>query len=98
YIKPKFQNNMKATTILLALTMLFTFSFVRAQDQKVKASPADSSKVTTDDGVTIDIHYSSPSVKGREIGVDIAEVGKIWRTGANEATTVEFDQNVTVEG
>ena len=89
---------MKATTILLALTMILTFSFAQAQDQKQKLSPADSSKVTTDDGVTIDIHYSSPSLRGRQLGVDLAEVGKVWRTGANEATTVEFDKNVTVNG
>jgi len=89
---------MKASSILLILSMLFGFSFAQAQEKKPKASPPDSSKVTTADGVTIAINYSSPSLKGRKIGVDLAEIGKVWRTGANEATTVEFSKNVLVNG
>lgn len=89
---------MKTSTIILILTMLFGFSFAQAQEKKPKESPPDSSKVTTDDGVTISINYSSPSLKGRKLGVDLAEIGKVWRTGANEATTVEFDKNVLING
>src|SRR5690606_38134514 len=61
-------------------------------------SPKDSSTVTTNDGVKIEIHYSSPAVKGREIGVEIAELGIRWRTGANETTTIQFDKNVFING
>lgn len=51
------------------------------------------------DGVTITINYSQPSVKGRTIGVDLEPMdGKVWRTGANEATTFEVDKDVKVEG
>lgn len=32
------------------------------------------------------------------MGVDIAEAGKVWRTGANEATTFAVDKDVTIEG
>src|SRR5690606_15490973 len=49
-------------------------------------------------GVTIEIHYSKPSLKGREIGVELAPFGKVWRTGANEATTFEVDKDVLVQG
>ncbi len=89
---------MKASTILLILTMLCSIGFAQEQGKKPKASPPDSSKVTTDDGVNIAINYSSPSLKGRELGVDLAKIGEVWRTGANEATTVEFDKNVLVNG
>jgi hypothetical protein len=44
------------------------------------------------------VNYGSPSVKGRTIGTDIATFGKVWRSGANEATTIEFSKDVTVEG
>jgi hypothetical protein len=46
----------------------------------------------------ITIDYSQPSVKGREIGKDIAPYGKVWRTGANEATVFEVSKDVMVEG
>ena len=67
-------------------------------DKSKRPSPPDNTKVTTTDGVTIDINYSRPSLKGRKLGVDIAPVGKVWRTGANEATTIEFNKDVLVEG
>lgn len=89
---------MKASTILLIFTLLCSFSLTQAQEKKPKASPPDSAKVTTSDGVNIAINYSSPSLKGRKLGVDLAKIGEVWRTGANEATTVEFDKNVQVNG
>src|SRR5690606_19974721 len=63
-----------------------------------RASPPDSVTVTTNDGVTINIHYSKPALKGRQIGSDVAPFGKVWRTGANEATTFEVDKDVLVQG
>ncbi len=89
---------MKATLLsLLATVLMFTVA-VAQQDKSKRASPPDSTTVTTDDGVTINIHYSKPSLKGREIGVGIAPFGKVWRTGANEATTFEIDKDVLVQG
>ena len=50
-------------------------------------------------GVTqIDISYSSPGVKGRQIWGGLVPHGQIWRTGANEATTIAFSTDVQVEG
>jgi hypothetical protein len=46
----------------------------------------------------VTIEYSQPSVKGRKIGTEIAPYGKVWRTGANEATVFEVSQDVKVEG
>ena len=37
-------------------------------------------------------------MKGRKIGTDIVPYGKIWRTGANEATIFEIDKDVKIEG
>lgn len=48
--------------------------------------------------VTVDIRFGKPQVKGRTIWGDLVPYGQIWRTGANEATTVAFDGDVTVEG
>ncbi len=89
---------MKKVIFLLSLLTFVCSSTWAQSDKSKRPSPPDSVKVTTDDGVTVEIHYSRPSLKGREIGVDVAPIGKIWRTGANEATTIEVDKDVTVEG
>jgi Protein of unknown function (DUF2911) len=63
-----------------------------------KPSPAASVTQKVGDA-TISINYSQPSVKGRTIGADLEpKAGKVWRTGANEATTFETDKDITVEG
>ena len=49
-------------------------------------------------GATVTINYSSPSVKGRKVWGELVPYGKVWRAGANQATTIEFDKDVTVEG
>jgi hypothetical protein len=40
--------------------------------------------------------YSRPQKNGRTIFGDLLEYGKVWRLGANEATEIEFYQNVTI--
>jgi len=83
--------------ILTILTLIGQLTFAQT-DKSKRPSPPDNTKVTTTDGVTIDINYSRPSLKGRQLGVDIAPIGIVWRTGANEATTIEFNKDVLVEG
>lgn len=62
-----------------------------------KASPA--AKATGKAaGADITISYSSPSVKGRTIWGELVPYGKVWRAGANEATTFETSKDITVEG
>jgi Protein of unknown function (DUF2911) len=40
--------------------------------------------------------YSRPQKNGRTIFGELVEYGKVWRLGANEATEIEFYQNVVV--
>lgn len=84
--------------LLLSAIALITLG-VKAQDDKSKR-PSPPAKVTetTSSGAVITIDYSQPAVKGREIGKEIAPYGKVWRTGANEATTFEVSKDVKVEG
>lgn len=46
----------------------------------------------------IKVQYGSPAVRNRVIWGDLLPYGEVWRTGANEATFVEFSEDVTVEG
>jgi len=49
-------------------------------------------------GVHVAVEYGRPSVNGRKIWGGLVPYGQVWRTGANEATTVSFDRDVTIEG
>lgn len=47
---------------------------------------------------TVKVEYNRPSMKGRVIFGDLVPYGKVWRTGANQCTTIEFDGPVTIQG
>lgn len=89
---------------LLKLSLIAGFictAFTASAQQPAKKtplSPPDTVKATTKSGVAIEVAYSQPSVKGRTIGTDIAPYGKVWRTGANNATTITLSKDVKVEG
>lgn len=83
---------------LAAFAFLFCFASFSAFSQGEKpASPAKEATGEIDD-VTVTVNYSSPSVKGRTIWGDLVPYGDVWRTGANEATVIKFDEAVKVEG
>jgi hypothetical protein len=65
------------------------------QDKSKRPSPPATADVTLK-GKKITIDYSRPSLKGRKVGQELAPYGKVWRTGANEATalTTETDLNI----
>ena len=84
--------------LILSLATLITISACGQGDKSQRPSPPANSKATLSSGAVITIDYSQPSVKGRKIGTDIATYGKIWRTGANEATVFEVSKDVKVEG
>ena len=66
---------------------------------KDAAKPSPAATATGKIGATdVTVKYSSPGVKGRKIFGGLEAYGKVWRAGANEATTVEFSKAVTVEG
>jgi hypothetical protein len=46
----------------------------------------------------IAIKYHRPLVNGRKIWGGLVPYGKVWRAGANENTTIEFSDPVSVEG
>ncbi len=82
---------------LLAGTLFSADAFGQT-DKSKRASPPALVTETTAKGLTITIAYSQPSLKGRTIGKDIAPYGKVWRTGANEATTFEISRDAKVQG
>jgi uncharacterized Zn-binding protein involved in type VI secretion len=87
-------------SVLLLVVASFAMLFASAQaDKSKRPSPPALVKETLASGAVVSIDYSQPSVKGRTIGTDLEPMdGKVWRTGANEATVFEVSKDVKVEG
>ena len=66
--------------------------------QSIKTpSPSTPQYVKQDFGLSsIELSYSRPGVKGRKVYGDLVPYGKVWRTGANQATTLTFGDAVTI--
>lgn len=60
-------------------------------------SPPDSTMATAG-ALTVQVNYGSPAVRERVIWGDLVPYGELWRTGANEATTLTVSQDVNVAG
>ncbi len=93
---------MKTTTknLMRFLSLTFflgIFSFYASAQSDEKPSPAKEATGKIGD-VSVTINYSSPAVKGRKVFGEMEPYGKVWRTGANEATRIKFDKDVVVEG
>src|SRR5437588_6760841 len=67
-------------------------------DKSKRPSPPGTADCKYADGKTIHIDYSRPYMKGRKIYGGLVPYGKVWRTGANEATTFVTDTDVTING
>ncbi len=48
--------------------------------------------------IYLKVNYCQPSRKGRTVFTDLAPYGKLWRTGANEATEISVNRDVKVGG
>lgn len=78
---------------------MFAITSCAQGDKSSRPSPPATAKETLAGGAVVTIDYSQPSVKGRTIGKDLEPIdGKVWRTGANEATVFEVSKDVKVEG
>ncbi len=71
-----------------------------AQPQQIDfPRPSPNASVSQMVGISeITIHYSRPGVHDRKIWGGLVPYGKVWRTGANENTTISFSTAVSVDG
>ena len=61
--------------------------------------PSPNTTVSQTVGIThVSIDYSSPGVKGRKIWGELVPFNEVWRTGANEVTSITFDDPVRING
>jgi hypothetical protein len=83
----------------LSVVLIFILSLTATGQEFRPPRPSPDATVSQNVGITtITIDYSSPGVKGRKIWGDLVPYGKIWRTGANEVTSITFSNPVKVNG
>lgn len=85
--------------LVFTLCLAMTMCLADAQINTPAPSPGHEFKQTV--GLTeISVDYSRPSMKGRTIysADGLVPFGQIWRTGANQATTIEFSHDVLFNG
>jgi Protein of unknown function (DUF2911) len=87
-----------AWMIALVGSTIFAATSCAQQDKSARPSPPAKAECKLANGKTIAIDYSSPRMKGRKIFGDLVPYGKIWRAGANEATTFVTTAELNVGG
>jgi hypothetical protein len=84
-------------TLLCGLASLILLA---GQAQNIKTpAPSPTQTLKQDLGIgSVELSYSRPGMKGRKIFGDLVPYGQIWRTGANQATTLTFSDDVIIGG
>ncbi len=82
---------------ILFIVLLFVAAGASAQLRTPAQSPLQTIK--QDFGIgNIELSYSRPSAKGRQVFGTVVPYDKVWRTGANNGTTINFSDSVTIGG
>jgi hypothetical protein len=77
-------------SLVLAAAVAGALPITAAAQQK-PASPRDTTRAGIG-GATLLVDYGRPSKRGREIFGGLVPFGQVWRTGANQATTLVTDK------
>ncbi|MCX6579599.1 MAG: DUF2911 domain-containing protein [Candidatus Aminicenantes bacterium] len=91
---------MKKATFILVVMVFVSLMAGGLWAQEIKfPTVSQKASVTQVVGLTdITVNYFRPGVKGRVIWGGLVPYDKTWRTGANNATTIEFSNDVMIEG
>ncbi|MCG8307229.1 MAG: DUF2911 domain-containing protein [Cytophagales bacterium] len=81
--------------IIISIASGFSLIILLVSISWAQESPPASAEATVD-GVSVKIDYHAPKVKGRTIWGGLEPYDKVWRTGANNATTIEVSDNVKI--
>ena len=84
---------MRKFTLLLLVAVVAMPAL--AQDKPASPQATVEGKIG---GTNVKIVYCQPSARGRTVMGALVPYGEVWRTGANDATTIEFNKPVKIEG
>ncbi len=83
----------------LALAALLAMALPSsAQAGRPPLSPRDTAELTLPGGGKVSVDYSRPGMRGRRIFGGLVPYGRVWRTGANAATTLSTDVDLQIGG
>jgi tetratricopeptide (TPR) repeat protein len=88
---------MKKTTSMAGVITLIFAANIFGQVVLPRASQRQAISQTVGD-TEISIVYHRPNVNKRDVWSELVPFGKVWRTGANEATVFEVSNDVTING
>lgn len=90
---------LKRLLIVLSIVAigLFLYSTFVENIFSKRLSPKDTVEFKLND-LKLEVFYNRPSKKGRDVFGALVPFGKVWRTGANEATTFETNKNLMIDG
>ncbi|MCW3119174.1 MAG: hypothetical protein JWM28_3256 [Chitinophagaceae bacterium] len=84
---------------MLLTTSVMCFVLIAIAQPIETPQPSPTQTIKQNFGLSaITLTYSRPGVKGRKVFGDLVPFGKVWRTGANNATTIDFGDDVTIGG
>jgi len=87
--------SLRVALLGLTLAPLAAPAPLLAQQAAPRRSPHETTTATVD-GATLSISYGRPSMRGRKIMGDLVPFGFVWRTGADEATTLVTSKDLLV--
>lgn len=84
----------------IVFVVFAAFALCTADAQQLNTpQPSPSQTIKQNFGLSsIELSYSRPGMKGRKIFGDLVPFGNVWRTGANQATTLTFADDVIIGG
>ncbi len=86
----------KTIQSIFALALTFTVGTAVAQELP---APSPMAEVEQKIGLTdVEVEYSRPGAKDREVWGDLVPYDQLWRAGANKATAIEFSSDVVIGG
>jgi len=89
-IRTLFARALPALSLLLLLPLA-----AEAQQQRPVASPRDTTTMNLA-GATVFVDYGRPFARGRKIVGGLVPLGQVWRTGANQATTLVTSSDLRI--
>jgi len=89
---------MKTRALVSLVLIAGTMSISPARPQRNRVLSPQEQASATIGGKTVTVDYSAPSMRGRKIFGELVPFGKVWRAGANAATTLYTDVDLDVGG
>lgn len=84
--------------VLLGIVLLLYFVVGPMMKSYTKQKSPETTIYYEKNGYDLSLFYNRPSMRGRKIFGGLIPYGKLWRTGANEATAFNTMTNITIAG